>query len=76
MRWWADRRADFSRLSRLALDILAIPAMAADCERVFSIAKLMITSQRHRLQALTIEMMQLLKHWVAEGAVKIRNIEV
>lgn len=50
--------------------------MAADCERVFSIAKLMITSQRHRLQDMTIEIMQLLKHWVAQGAVKIGNIEV
>lgn len=76
VRWWADRRAEFPRLSHLALDILAIPAMAADCERVFSIAKLMITSQRHRLQDLTIEMMQLLKHWIGERAVKIGNVEV
>jgi hypothetical protein len=50
--------------------------MAADCERVFSIAKLMITSQRHRLQELTIEMMQLLKHWIGEGAFRIGNIDV
>jgi len=76
IKWWADRRAEFPRLSRLALDILAIPAMAADCERVFSIAKLMITSQRHRLQDQTIEMMQLLKHWMGERAFNIGNIEV
>ena len=55
---------------------MAIPAMVTDCERVFSIAKLMITSQRYRLQDLTIEMIQLLKHWVAEKAVTIGNIEV
>jgi hypothetical protein len=76
VKWWADKRADFPRLSRLALDILAIPAMAADCERVFSIAKLMITSQRHRLQDLTIEMIQLLRHWIGERAVRIGNVEV
>jgi len=50
--------------------------MAADCKRVFGIAKLMITSQRHRLQDLTIEMIQLLKHWIGKGAVKIGNVEV
>jgi hypothetical protein len=38
--------------------------------------KLMITSQRHRLHDASIEMMQLLKHWVGERAVKIGNIEV
>lgn len=50
--------------------------MAADCERDFSIAKLMISSQRHRLQDQTIEMMQLLKHWISEGAFQIGNIEL
>ena len=66
--------AEFPRLSRLALDILAIPAMAADCERVFSIAKLMITSQRHRLQEDKIEKIQLLKHWMGENAVVIGDV--
>ena len=69
IQWWVDRRAEFLRLSRLALDILAIPAMAADCERVFSVAKLMITSQRHALHDDTIERMQMLKHWAGEGAI-------
>lgn len=58
------------------MDILAILAMAADCERVFSIAKLMISSQRHRLDHDKIEKMQMLKHWMGEGAVSIEGIQL
>lgn len=57
MKWWAERRTEFLCLSRLALDILAVPAMTVNCERVFSIAKLTIMRQRHRLPGVTIEMM-------------------
>ncbi|RYC80017.1 hypothetical protein BFJ63_vAg17098 [Fusarium oxysporum f. sp. narcissi] len=44
IRWWIDHSNAFPRLSRFALDILAIPAMSTDCERAFSLAKLTIRS--------------------------------
>ncbi|KAM6513179.1 hypothetical protein FALCPG4_18921 [Fusarium falciforme] len=44
IQWWTDHRNAFPRLSRFALDVLAIPAMATDCERPFSLAKLIVTS--------------------------------
>lgn len=75
MKWWAERRAEFPRLSRLALDILAIPACRPTA-RVTSSARLAITSQRPHLQDVTIEMIQLLRNWVQGKAFKIGNIEV
>jgi hypothetical protein len=40
---------------QLALDVFAIPAMASDCERQFSLAKLTLTSQRLSIGADTLE---------------------
>ena len=55
IQWWLDRKVEFPRLSCLALDILAIPPMAADCERAFSLPKLTISSQRQSMQPETLE---------------------
>jgi hypothetical protein len=74
IQWWLGQVKTFPRLSRLALDILAIPAMASDCERQFSIAKLLLTSQRHRLQEGIIEQIQLMKNWVKRGGIQIGNL--
>lgn len=52
-------------------NILAIPAMAADCERAFSLAKLTLTSQRLAMASSTMEQIQCLKNWVHGGAVTL-----
>ncbi|KAF6525709.1 hypothetical protein HZS61_011504 [Fusarium oxysporum f. sp. conglutinans] len=79
VRWWIDHSNAFPRLSRFALDVLAIPAMATDCERAFSLAKLTVSSQRHSLLGSSIESVQLLKNWIRGGArtgeVRFRNLE-
>jgi hypothetical protein len=62
--WWVDHKASFPTVHRLALDILAIPAMAADCERSFSQAKLTLTSQRLSMSADLIERIQCTKNWM------------
>jgi len=36
-------------LARFSFDMLALPATSAECERVFSSAKLLITVSRNRL---------------------------
>jgi hypothetical protein len=72
--WWISNRAQFPRLSQMALDILAIPAMAADCERSFSIAKLTLSTQRHAMKWETIEMLQMLKNWLRNGDIVIGGI--
>lgn len=34
--WWIEARRIYPRLSILALDAFFVPAMSAECERVFS----------------------------------------
>ena len=44
------------------LDLLSIPVMSAELERVFSQAKLIITLIRNYLSDETIEIVELLRH--------------
>ncbi|KAM5529303.1 transposase-like protein [Fusarium oxysporum f. sp. phaseoli] len=71
VQWWRDHRASFPSLSSFALDVFAIPAMASDCERQFSLAKLTLTSQRLSMGADTLEHVQCLKNWVRQGGVRL-----
>jgi hypothetical protein len=74
IQWWIDHRSAFPRLSSFALDVLAIPAMATDCKRAFSLAKLTITSQRHSMIGPSIEALQLIKNWIRHGGVTLGGI--
>lgn len=74
IQWWVDHKEAFPRLSRFALDILAIPAMADDCERAFSTAKLTITSQRHSLKEIMVERLQLMKNWTRNGWIELGGV--
>ena len=67
LHWWRDHRHTYPTLSKMAFDILSIPAMSSECERVFSIAKHLITTPRNRLKDDIIEAIQLLKHWYMGG---------
>jgi hAT family C-terminal dimerisation region len=46
-----------------ALDTLSCPAMSAECERVFSSAKKLITPERNQLGEDIIEACECLKAW-------------
>jgi hypothetical protein len=45
--WWLEptQQSTFPNLSRMAIDILSIPAMSAEPERLFSSAKITITDR-------------------------------
>jgi hypothetical protein len=47
----------------MAVDILSIPAMSAEPERLFSGAKIAITDRRNRLGSDVIEALECLKSW-------------
>lgn len=47
----------------MALDVLSIPAMAADPERLFSSAGLTVTDRRNNLSIETIEALECIKSW-------------
>jgi hypothetical protein len=51
----------------MALDILSIPAMSAELERLFSGAKITITDYRNRLGIESIEAIECLKSWLGKG---------
>ena len=48
----------------MALDILSIPAMLVDPERLFSGAKITILDRQNRLGIFTIEALECLKSWL------------
>jgi hypothetical protein len=63
--WWMEKtqQASFPNLSKMALDILSIPAMSADLERLFSSAKLCLTDLRNKLGMDILEAFECLKSW-------------
>ena len=63
--WWLEpsQCQMYPNLFRMAIELLSIPAMSAEPERLFSGAKLTISDQRASLQAQTIEATECLKSW-------------
>ena len=53
----------------MAFDILSIPAMSAEPERLFSGAKITITDRRNRLGIESIQAIECLKSWLSKGNV-------
>ena len=63
MAYWNSLYLSQPDLARFALDILAIPLMSAECKRVFSFAKYLITDSCNCLKADIIEVNECLKSW-------------
>ena len=61
--WWNDCKVSFPTLHLYAFDTLLIPAMSAECERVFSSIKKLISAERNRLTEDIIEASECLKNW-------------
>lgn len=74
--WWLadERRKAWPRLSQLAIDILSIPAMSDEPERVFSGARRTISWDRMQLGVENIEKTQCLKSWLKSGLVSETEI--
>jgi hypothetical protein len=69
LRWWYQdaQRQRWPRLSLMAIDILSIPPMSDEPERVFSGARRTVTWDRGQMVPETIEMRECLKHWKRSG---------
>ncbi|KFA81821.1 hypothetical protein S40288_09571 [Stachybotrys chartarum IBT 40288] len=72
--WWKDQQEEYPRLSKFALDILAIPAMSVDPERTFSVTKLTVSSQRHSLSPEIIKEIQCLRNWLGHQAITVGEV--
>jgi len=52
--WWKGSQSMYPKLSKMARDVLAVPATGAGVEREFSISGRVVTKQRNRLSPTTI----------------------
>lgn len=63
LEWWSLNRSRYPVLSKMALDLLSIPLMSAECERVFSSAKTLVTERRNALKDDIIEACTVLRYY-------------
>jgi hypothetical protein len=61
--WWDNHKVQYPTLSQMAFDLLSIPAMSAECERVFSGAGVLLTSRKKSMKEDTIEAVECLRTW-------------
>ena len=69
LEWWCQdqQRERWPQLSLMAIDILSIPAMSDEPERVFSGARRTLSWDRAQLGPETLERAECLKHWKRSG---------
>ena len=63
LEWWINNEARYPGLTQWAYDVHSIPAMSAECERVFSSAGQLLTKQRNRLLDDVVEANECLLAW-------------
>jgi hypothetical protein len=70
IKWWADTERR-SPLARMALDVLSIPAMSTECERLFSSASHLVGTTRYSLHDDTMEQLELMRQWLRQGIIQL-----
>ena len=70
LRYWYHKRSDYPRLAQMAIEVLSVQPMSAECERLFSSGGLMVSPLRTRLEATTIGMAQTLRSWLKAGLIE------
>jgi hypothetical protein len=67
--WWLreEQQQRYPCLSKMAIDILSVPSMSAEPERVFSGARRTISWDRCQLGSSTIEKGECMKSWIKSG---------
>ncbi|KID93912.1 Ribonuclease H-like protein, partial [Metarhizium majus ARSEF 297] len=65
LKWWLEpaQRRRFPNLSLMAIDILSIPPMSTETERLFSKAKLTVTNVRGSMNIDTLNLVECLRSW-------------
>ena len=69
--WWLEptQQKTYPALSIMALDMLSIPAMSAEPERLFSSAKITITDRRNKLGIKSIQAIECCKSWLCDSSI-------
>jgi hAT family C-terminal dimerisation region len=66
IQWWNEATNPWRAMRQQVFDLLSIPAMSTEIERVFSSVRLLLTPQRNRMTDTTIEMLELLRNWIKQ----------
>ena len=61
LKWWRDHEKQFPFLSKVARQVMGVPASSAKSERIFSTGGFMVTKRRNSLGAARIESLLVLK---------------
>ena len=61
--FWASCETQYPSLARMAFDILLIPAMSSEYERMFSLTKILLSDRRARMKEDIIEASECLRAW-------------
>jgi len=74
IQWWAQEQQQkrWPRLSAFAFEVLSVPAMSDEPERVFSNARRQISWDRMQLGVETVEKTECLKSWYRSGVSKMQ----
>jgi hypothetical protein len=71
LQWWKEHEQTFPNLSKLAYDLLAVPAMSSECERAFSRAGYSMDPRRTTMGDELIEAGECTKSWCLQGVVTL-----
>jgi hypothetical protein len=64
LEWWALHSSKYPVLSRIARDILAVPASVVPSESAFSTGQRVVSDYRSRLKSTTVETLICLQDWL------------
>ncbi|KAF7450425.1 Dimer-Tnp-hAT multi-domain protein [Pyrenophora tritici-repentis] len=67
VQYWLSLKPKYPHLSRLAIDVLTIPASSSDCERVFAGTGDIIEPQRRKIGAQLLAALVCLQRWTRAG---------
>jgi hypothetical protein len=67
IKYWIGLRSKYPNLSRLAIDILTIPASSCDCERLFSELGDLLEPKRRQIGPQLLAALQLIRSWMRAG---------
>lgn len=76
IKYWLTKQQQYPVLARFAIDILSIPAAAADCERTFSELGDLLGVRRLRMRPDLMSALQSLRSWKRLGLRPSKGPEV
>jgi hypothetical protein len=63
LQWWQANEGEYPILSQMAYDLLSIPAMSDENERVFSGTKELLRDRRNALDITSVEANECFRNW-------------